>query len=344
MNKKIFISLFCLIIFQYSCNESSTTEINDEVNYKNFKIVYTTIVNGMSEICTIFSDGSNYKKIAEFTDLCFLPMWSYDGSHIIFLKDNNPNNEIFVIDSSGSNLQKIGDGIDFICSPIDDKMCYTVQIDSSWNGIFEWEIYIMNLDGSNNTKLTDSKYQKYGLTWSPFDSLVSYTMIDNISGSFGNIFKLNVINKSNEVLVEGYDSPLITDWSGFDNSLLFSADHADIYRLDYNLKVITQLTQNTMGRNEKAKLSPLGNRILFVSNRNQNYDIYTMNTDGSNQMNISNSIDHDYFAQWSPDGTLIAYLSYSNTGSTKIRLMGQNGNGNKILNESEGIDTGFDWH
>lgn len=49
--------------------------------------------------------------------------------------------------------------------------------------------------------------------------------------------------------------------------------------------------------------------IVFVSERDGNQEIYMMNPDGSDQVNLTNSKNIDYMTQCSPDGTKIAFLS-----------------------------------
>ena len=60
-------------------------------------------------------------------------------------------------------------------------------------------------------------------------------------------------------------------------------------------------------------------KIAFVSNRDGNREIYTMNADGSNQQNITNHPGSDFNPAWSPDGSMILYTSNriapSRTGS-----------------------------
>lgn len=54
--------------------------------------------------------------------------------------------------------------------------------------------------------------------------------------------------------------------------------------------------------------SPVGNKILFQSLRDGNWEIYTMNTDGSGVLNVTSSPDtEDTDASWSPDGQWIVY-------------------------------------
>ena len=48
-------------------------------------------------------------------------------------------------------------------------------------------------------------------------------------------------------------------------------------------------------------------KIVFVSNRDGNDEIYMMNTDGSNLSRITNNSVHDRYPSWSPDGLQVAF-------------------------------------
>ena len=47
-------------------------------------------------------------------------------------------------------------------------------------------------------------------------------------------------------------------------------------------------------------------RVVFVSDRSGNYQIYTMNPDGSGLTNVSNYDGWDFQPAWSPDGSKLA--------------------------------------
>lgn len=51
-------------------------------------------------------------------------------------------------------------------------------------------------------------------------------------------------------------------------------------------------------------------RITFVSNRDGNMEIYTMNIDGTGLINLTHSPSHEYWPQWSPDFKRIAFHVY----------------------------------
>src|SRR5665647_2641198 len=50
-------------------------------------------------------------------------------------------------------------------------------------------------------------------------------------------------------------------------------------------------------------------KIAFTSDRNGNKEIYIMNADGTDQVNLTNNPKYDWFPTFSPDGSKIVFLS-----------------------------------
>jgi Tol biopolymer transport system component len=65
-------------------------------------------------------------------------------------------------------------------------------------------------------------------------------------------------------------------------------------------------------------------QIAFASTRDGNDEIYVMNADGSNQVNLTNHWGNDIQPTWSPDGTRIAFMS-DRDGIFDIYVMGSDG-------------------
>jgi TolB protein len=68
-------------------------------------------------------------------------------------------------------------------------------------------------------------------------------------------------------------------------------------------------------------------------------DIYVVNADGTNQTNLTNSLDYEWAATWSPDGTQIAF---PNEG--EIYVMDADGSGRMNLTNSPEFDHSPAWH
>ena len=86
-------------------------------------------------------------------------------------------------------------------------------------------------------------------------------------------------------------------------------------------------------------------RILFVSDRDApgNFEIYSMNPDGSGIARLTNSAGHDVAPAWSPDGKRIAFVSLRHDTFGEIYVMNADGTGVRRVTESEGIDTSPTW-
>ena len=76
-------------------------------------------------------------------------------------------------------------------------------------------------------------------------------------------------------------------------------------------------------------------KIVFVSARDGNNEIYTCNTDGSNITRLTNDPDWDGQPVWSPDGTRIAFTSYRD-GSSDIYIM--NADGSNVVQRTFSLD------
>jgi Tol biopolymer transport system component len=65
-------------------------------------------------------------------------------------------------------------------------------------------------------------------------------------------------------------------------------------------------------------------KIVFQSDRDGNSEIYVMDADGSNQINLTNTPEGEYYPAWSPDGTKIAFVSQGD-GNQEIYVMDADG-------------------
>lgn len=97
----------------------------------------------------------------------------------------------------------------------------------------------------------------------------------------------------------------------------------------------TRLTDNGGGDFQPA-FSPDGRTIAFVSTRDGQGEIYTMNADGSGQANRTNSPGEDFAPAFSPDGR-IAFWS-NRDGNLDIYVMSGDGTGLARLTSDPGAD------
>jgi Tol biopolymer transport system component len=71
--------------------------------------------------------------------------------------------------------------------------------------------------------------------------------------------------------------------------------------------------------------SKWADQIAFSSDRDGNQEVYVMNVDGSNPVNLTNHPATDYVPDWSPDGTKIAFASTRDDGNWEVYVMNADG-------------------
>ncbi len=76
--------------------------------------------------------------------------------------------------------------------------------------------------------------------------------------------------------------------------------------------------------------SPLWGKIVFYSKRDGNLEIYTMNSDGSNQTRLTFNNVSDSSPTWSPNGRQIAFESYRDD-DREIYIMDADGKNQRRL-------------
>lgn len=85
-----------------------------------------------------------------------------------------------------------------------------------------------------------------------------------------------------------------------------------------------------------------GDRLAFTSNRDGDYDIYVIDIDGSNLLQLTDNGDFDFDPGWSPDGNRIVYAS-SADGDSEIMIMNADGSDPVQLTENDDRDADPVW-
>ncbi|MEP6719392.1 MAG: Calx-beta domain-containing protein [bacterium] len=83
-------------------------------------------------------------------------------------------------------------------------------------------------------------------------------------------------------------------------------------------------------------------KIAFASDRDGNFEIYTMDADGGGQTRLTENPAEDYSPAWSPDGTRLAFVSTRN-GNAEIYLMNADGTGQTRLTNNTASDLAPVW-
>jgi len=202
------------------------------------------------------------------------------------------------------------------------KIVFASNRDAS--NIGEYEIYVMNADGTGVTRLTNSPGSNDNPKWSPDGTKIAFASTRHV---YYEIYVMNADGTGQTRLTNNSDiNDYLLAWSPDGTKIAFSRAGVDgvfdIYVMNADGTGQTRLTNNPASEHGPA-WSPDGTKIAFNANWDGNWEIYVMNADGTNPIRLTNNPADDYWPAWSPDGTKIAWRS----GSFEIYVMNADGTG-----------------
>lgn len=200
-------------------------------------------------------------------------------------------------------------------------------------------IFVINSDGSGVRKLSNGPGTAANPAWSPDGSKIAFAAPDDQNDHVG----IAVVN------VDGSDLHLLQDpadffldgnpaWNPDGNQIMFTGGGGDTIELiNANGTGRHQLVHESVGETYgHLSWSPDGGRIAFESTRPQQagsqsrFEIWVMNADGSNLVQLTNNDLPDRHPDWSPDGQQIIFQR-DNTLAGGIMSIKPDGSGEKRL-------------
>ena len=190
-----------------------------------------------------------------------------------------------------------------------EKPIFTTKISFISDRDGNQEIYIMDYDGANQTRITFNLSQDYMPAWSPDQRVIAHTTYRR------NNADLNLLH-----LYEGKSVPIST--RGTNYAAAFSPDgkriafcstmdgNAEIYVADASGANTRRLTFNS-AVDTAPSWSPTGREIAFTSDRAgaASPQIYIMDAEGANVRRVSFGGNYHDSPAWSPAGDRLAYVS-----------------------------------
>jgi Tol biopolymer transport system component len=193
------------------------------------------------------------------------------------------------------------------------------------------EIYIMNANGTGQTRLTTNDARDLFPAWSPDGSKIAFA--SDRDGNY-EIYVMNADGTGQTRITTNGASDEDPAWSPDGSKIAFSSDrdgYAEIYIMNTDGTGQTRLTTNVDVWEGVPAWSPDGTKITFTSERDGNFEIYVMNANGSGQTRLTTNASWDSFPVWSPDGTKIAFSSDRDDGNYEIYVMKKDGTGQTRL-------------
>jgi TolB protein len=303
----------------------------------------------------------------------FDPTWSPDGRKIAYVGDG----KIYVMNADGSGKRRLTPTRNAApgfrpdsrpaWSPDGRKIAFETLrnagrfacSDGHPSAGCNWEIYVMNADGSGQRRLTRDPGLDRGATWSPDGrQLLFNRAVYRASGKRGavrGVSGLWIMNADGSGQRRLAAATGTAAWSPDGRMIALSrgsGNARDVYVINVDGRGQRRLTHSP-GMDLDPTWSPDGRKIAFVSRRERcpgvaddrlayvcgNAEIYVMNADGTGQRNLTRGPAYAYYssAAWSPDGRKMAFVS-DRDGNGEIYVMNADGSAQRRLTRNPASD------
>lgn len=177
------------------------------------------------------------------------------------------------------------------------------------------EIYIMDGDGSNQTRLTDSPAREEFPIFSPDGSKIIFSSTRDSDKNQMDAYMMNPDGTGVQRLTQGDKFYAPRDWVGnyiYYSNWWKSEDKSSIYSISANGSDNLPIIEN-IGGFADFSVSADGFKLAFTAkDESGNQDIWVIDTDGSNKKRLTNHAARDDWAAISPDGQHAVFISTRN--------------------------------
>jgi Tol biopolymer transport system component len=227
-------------------------------------IAFRSHRDGNEEVYVMNAQGSEQRNLSQSPGTDYSPAWSPDGKWIAFQSDRSGNNSIWVIQPDGTQLRQVTavPGISEYptWSPDSTRIAFHCTFGRLLpQGVGDFEICVVNADGTGLTQLTDAPGESKLPAWAPdgtkiafqtnrngWPSLPNYVPPAYEPGRFGE-FDIYVMNIDGSHVVNLTNNPREDDtepaWSK-DGRLVFTR-YGCLLVMDANGSGVVQLTSAT---------------------------------------------------------------------------------------------------
>jgi TolB protein len=262
-------------------------------NASGTQIAFSSDCEGPWGIYVMQADGSLPRRVTPLDMEARLPNWSPDAAKLVFQSNRGGNWNIYTVDADGSNLQRMTDhpagDSSGAFSPDGTRILFASDREGGLNDLF-----VMPAAGGEASRITTGAGSGFRSVWSPDGAHILYrastpaTAEQSVPGQF---FRVRPDGASAGTIAGGPRHEYNQAYSPDGSLIAFDAHRKGGWESEDGGWEVWVMNADGTGRRMLTRndvndwgpsWSPDGRTILFLSGRNNVYDVYAMDANGSN--------------------------------------------------------------
>ena len=271
----------------------------------NGLLAFNSDIDGDFELFTMRADGMFQTQRTDNSVSDRKPVWSPDGTRLAFMSNRDNDFDIYVMDLDGDNLIQLTLDADHPANDFNPAWSpdgRLIAFNSDRTGDFE--IYVIAAGGGTPVRLTRAPGVDSVPAFSPDGRWIAFE-----SSRTGNaeVFLMHPDGTGQHRVTRNPAADLNPSWSPDGERLAFTSDRdgtQDIWVMKWNGGNAHNLTANLTSNpanpadDRNAAWSPDGRLIAFASNRDGDFEIFSMGSNGGAPTQLTHNAKTESIPDW----------------------------------------------